>query len=60
MNLPGRRLHAVLVLGSVLLVLLALIEGNPLIAVGWGVVMVVYFGTWWKRTHTPSSDDSVT
>ncbi len=59
MDLPGRRFHLGWLLGSILLILVALIEGNTLIAAGWGVVAVLYFGAWWSRTHSQPGDDSL-
>lgn len=60
MNLPGRRVQATLLalLGCVSLILIALTEGDTLIAIGWTIVAVsLFLGFWLERIHSKSSDN---
>jgi hypothetical protein len=60
MSLLGRRVQAVLLLGSILLMLVAIVEGNTLIAVGWAVVAALHFlGTWRERANSQGDNDPI-
>lgn len=60
MNLPGRRVQAVLFLCYVFLVLFELDEGDTLSAVVWTVLAALYFINVWRvRNDSQGSDDSL-
>lgn len=60
MSLAGRLFQAVLLLGCILLMLVAMVEGDTLIAVGWAVVAALHFlSTWRARANSQADNDPI-